>query len=97
MLGSAAGALPSLTTAMLEAGASVVLEPGFAQLLDVVPPLAAAAAADQPPRILAVAGEQKEEAGVRRAVISRWAIGFARVRKEERAGRFFMWGFVLIA
>ncbi|CAM9249461.1 unnamed protein product [Pylaiella littoralis] len=76
VLGSAAGALPSLTTAMLEAGASVVLEPGFAQLLDVVPPLAAAAAAaaaaaDQPPRILAVAGEQKEEAGVRRAVISR--------------------------
>lgn len=78
---AAAGAPPSLTTAMLEAGASNVLEPGFAQLLDVVPPLAAA---DQSPRCLAGAGEKKEEPGVRRAVISRWASGLLSGDEKKR-------------
>lgn len=74
---------PSLTAAMLEAGASEVLEPGFAQLLDIVPPLAAA---DQSVRGLGPAvapagsstganGDKAE--GVRRAVISRWVGGSA--------------------
>lgn len=67
---------------MMEAGASVVLEPGFAQLLDIVPPLAAA---DQPPRGLpgagpaaagpAAGGKSVEATVVRRAAISRWVGG----------------------
>eukprot|EP00903_Cladosiphon_okamuranus_P008687 g8323.t1 len=74
---AAAGVPPSLTAAMLEAGASEVLEPGFAQLLDIVPPLAAA---DQSTRGLAPAmaaagsstgGKGEQTQGVRRAVISR--------------------------
>lgn len=85
---AAADAPPSLTTAMLEVGASTVLEPGFAQLLDMVPPLAAAGAAagavGQSPRCL---GEKKEEAGVRRAVISRWGEWDCRGGKRRGLGR----------
>ncbi|CAM9232705.1 unnamed protein product [Ectocarpus sp. 12 AP-2014] len=69
----AAGAPPNLTAAMLEAGASNVLEPGFAQLLDIVP---ASLAAQQTPRGLAGSGvagseEKRDATGVRRAEISR--------------------------
>lgn len=58
---------------MLEAGASNVLEPGFAQLLDMVPP---PLAAHQNPRDLVGSGvvgseEKRDAIGVRRAEISR--------------------------
>ncbi|CAN0150924.1 unnamed protein product [Ectocarpus sp. 4 AP-2014] len=58
---------------MLEAGASNVLEPGFAQLLDIVP---APLAAHQTPRGFAGSGvagseEKRDATGVRRAEISR--------------------------
>ena len=72
---AASGVPPSLTAAMLEAGASEVLEPGFAQLLNIVPPLAAA---DQSARGLGPAaagsstgGKGEEEEVVRCAAISR--------------------------
>lgn len=63
---------PSLTAAMVEAGASEVLEPGFAQLLDIVPPLAAVVGAGTAAAGSSTRGKSAEETGVRRAVISRW-------------------------
>ncbi|CAM9218715.1 unnamed protein product [Scytosiphon promiscuus] len=76
-----AGTAPSsLASAMLKAGASVVLEPGFAQLLDMVPPAApsgsstaAACVADQSSEKggSVEAAKKAEGAEVRRAVISR--------------------------
>lgn len=54
---------------MLSAGATVVLEPGFARLLDMVPPLEEG---DTLPSAGAAAGGAGEN-GPRHAVISRWA------------------------
>ena len=51
---------------MLASGAIEVLEPGFAKLLDMVPPSAGEA-------VKAAEAAGDESAGVRRAAISRWA------------------------
>ena len=64
----------SLTAAMLTAGAIGVLEPGFAELLDIVPPLDGSSP-NAGQMTVAGAGKgvaEEESAGARRAVISRW-------------------------
>lgn len=78
--GAAATAVPpSLTAAMLEAGASEVVEPGFAQLLDIVPPLAAGGESARglgPAAAGSSTGGNGEEKVIRRAAISRWVGGW---------------------
>lgn len=67
--GSSAAASPSLTSAILAAGAVVVLEPGFAHLLDMIPPLGASDGTS----LGAGAATGASEGGPRQAAISRWA------------------------
>lgn len=74
----------SLTAAMLAAGAIGVLEPGFAELLDIVPPLVGSPSAGQMAVAGAGAGVGEASAGARRAVISRWALFAERQAREGR-------------